>query len=84
MPISIKNPHAERLARELAEETGESMTQSIITALEERMERIRGSSRVPDLVEDILNISHRCARLPDLDTRPEDEILGYGSTGAFD
>ena len=84
MPLSIKNPRAERLAREIAKETGESMTQSIIEALEERLERIRGSRRLPDLVDEILRLSRRCAALPDRDMRSEEEILGYTETGTFD
>ena len=34
MALSIRNPKAERLAREVAERTGESLTQAIIHALE--------------------------------------------------
>ena len=84
MPLSIKNPRAERLARAIAKETGESMTQSIIEALEERLERIRGSRHLPDVVDEILRLSRRCAALPDRDMRSEEEILGYTETGTFD
>jgi antitoxin VapB len=39
--LNIKNPEVHRLARELADLTGESMTQSIAQALRERLERER-------------------------------------------
>lgn len=36
MGLSIKNPKAEKLAREVAREAGESITEALIHALEER------------------------------------------------
>ena len=41
MAINIKNPAAERAARELAEATGETLTSAVETALLERLERVR-------------------------------------------
>ena len=83
MPLSIKNPHAEELAREVARETGESLTQAIIRALEERLERLRGRRAAPDVAREIMRVAERCQALPDLDRRPADEILGYGPDGTF-
>ncbi|PWK68393.1 antitoxin VapB [Aminobacter sp. AP02] len=40
MGMNIKNATVERLAKELAAETGETMTSAIQTALEERLERL--------------------------------------------
>jgi antitoxin VapB len=40
MGMNIKNPTVERLAKELAAETGETMTSAIQVALEERLERL--------------------------------------------
>jgi antitoxin VapB len=84
MALSIKNQHAEELATRLASVTGETMTHAVIVALEERLERITGRRSGPDLVASILEISRRCATLPDMDTRPADEILGYDDRGTFD
>jgi antitoxin VapB len=84
MALSIKNPRAEQLAREVARETGESITQSLINALEERLQRVRGRKTSPDLVSEILEISQHCSALPDLDARSPDEILGYNREGGFD
>ena len=83
MALSIKNPEAEELARRVAAESGESLTQAIIHALEERLERLKGRRRAPDLKETLLAISSRCSALPDLDPRHPDEILGYDERGTF-
>lgn len=83
MPISIKNQKAEALANEVAKETGETLTQAVIHALEERLQKVRGKRTVEDLTETILKISKRCQSLPDLDTRSPEEILGYNDTGTF-
>lgn len=40
MGMNIKNETVERLARQLADETGETMTSAIQVALEERLDRI--------------------------------------------
>ena len=77
MPISIRNPKTESLAREVADECGESITTAITVALEERLERVRGSRTVKDLAAQLVEIGRRCATLPTLDTRTEDQILGY-------
>jgi antitoxin VapB len=39
MSMNIKNPETERLARELAKQTGETVTMAITIALKERLER---------------------------------------------
>ncbi len=83
MALSIKNPTAERLVRQVAAETGEGLTQTIIHALQERLERLKGRRSASDLVETLLAISQRCSELPDLDTRSADEILGYDERGTF-
>lgn len=82
MALSIRNKDAERLAREVARETGETITQAILRSLEERLMRLSGRRVAGDLAHEILRIGSRCAALPDLDTRSPDEILGYDSNGA--
>jgi antitoxin VapB len=83
MGISIKNDKAEKLARQVAAEAGESLTDAVIHSLEERLERLKGRRSAPDLVETLMEISRRCSSLPDLDTRSADEILGYDEKGTF-
>ena len=81
MALSIRNKEAERLAREVARETGETITEAIMRSLEERLLRLSGRRTATDLAEEILRIGSRCAALPDVDTRTADEILGYDENG---
>lgn len=81
MPLSIKSPKVDELARELAKETGETITRATEKALEDRLLRVLGRKTEPDLVERIMEIGRRCAALPDLDTRSPDEIIGYDDIG---
>jgi antitoxin VapB len=81
MALSIKHPEADRLARELADATGETITDAVINALRERLRRERGRTRGPRLREEIRAIRARCAALPVHDARTPDEILGYDDSG---
>jgi len=83
MALSIRNKDTERLAREVAREAGESITEAIQKALEERLLRLSGRRVVTDLASEILRIGVRCAALPDQDTRSPEEILGYGADGGL-
>ncbi len=81
MPLSIKDPETDRLARELSEATGESLTTAVAVALRERLERVRGRASGPGLADELTAIALRCAQLPVIDDRPEDEILHYDEHG---
>jgi antitoxin VapB len=82
MPLSIKDPEADELARKLARSTGETITQAVITALRERLAREqRKDEAVESLVEDIMAIGRHCASLTLLDRRSPDEIIGYDENG---
>ncbi len=82
MPLSIKDPDADRLARALAQRTGETLTEAVINALRERLEREqRKEQTVASLVEDVMEIGRHCASLPLLDERRPDDILGYDENG---
>jgi antitoxin VapB len=81
MALSIRNPRAEKLARQVAAESGESLTQAIIHALEDRLERLKGRRTTADIAEEIMKISLRCRALPEKDQRTPDEILGYDDRG---
>ena len=37
MPLSIEDPEADRLARAVAQRTGESISNAVVTALRERL-----------------------------------------------
>ena len=84
MALSIRNKKAEALAREAAREGGESITDAIIHALEDRLARFRGRRTETDMVEQILDIGHRCGKLPDIDIRTAEEILGYNRDGTME
>jgi antitoxin VapB len=79
--LSIKDPEADRLARELAARTGETLTEAVVVALRERLARETGRTRSIPLREELAAIRRRCAALPVLDTRTADEILGYDERG---
>jgi antitoxin VapB len=81
MALSIKNPEAESLARELARITGESLTQAVTRAIRDRLVRETARGNDATLREDIRRIQKRVAKLPVLDRREPDEILGYDANG---
>ncbi len=77
MVLSIKNAAADRLARDLAALTGESITDAVVASLEARLElerRRRHAGGVDDIVE-------RFGRLPVLDERAPDDVIGYDGHG---
>lgn len=81
MPISIKSMETERLAREVAARTGESLTGAIQKALEERLERLKQQRKSQILKSQLDDILRRVDQLPVLDSRTPDEILGYDEHG---
>lgn len=83
MALSVKNVEAERLARDLAKERGTTVTGAITGTLEDALRRTRGRKVARSIREAILEISDRWAALPDIDTRPANEILGYDERGVF-
>jgi antitoxin VapB len=81
MPLSIKSLETERLVRELAAKTGESLTGTIQKALEERLERINREKRSRAVASQLEEILRRVDQLPILDPRSADEIIGYDENG---
>src|SRR5271165_1235191 len=81
MALSIKDPEAERLARALAQRTGETLTVATRRALEERLRRIGGAARRGALLEDLAAIRRRWSEMSVLDRRSADEIIGYDEDG---
>lgn len=80
MALSIKDPEADRLVRELAEATGESITEAARKAFEERLLRVRARSTAAPRVQ-LNDIIERARALPVVDDRSADEILGYDENG---
>lgn len=78
MALSVKNDEADRLARELARLTGESITETIVVALRQRLAREQGRRGVvPRLHALMADLSS----LPVRDPRTHDQILGYDEFG---
>jgi antitoxin VapB len=82
MALSIKDKETDRLAREVAALTGETLTDAIRKALAERLERERRGA-APRLADRLIEIGRHCAALPDFDTRSPEEIVGYDETGMW-
>jgi antitoxin VapB len=78
--INIKDPHTDRLARELAELTGQPITQAVRSAIEEQLAQLRRRRALAD-PSDLGEIITRGRQRPLLDARDEAEILGYGDDG---
>jgi antitoxin VapB len=81
MAMNIRNPEAERLAAELARQTGETKTEAVIKALKDRLARVRRERSKRRLADELEEIAEHCASLPVLDSRSADEILGYDERG---
>jgi|HubBroStandDraft_1064217.scaffolds.fasta_scaffold1031118_2 antitoxin VapB len=81
MALSIKSVETERLAREIADKTGETLTGAIQKSLEERLARLKRTRANQNLMMQLQDILHRVDQLPVLDPRPPDEILGYDENG---
>ena len=80
MAISIKDPETDRLARALAAATGESLTDAIRKALRDRLDRESHRSR-RGIGAEVRRIQERLARLPVLDRRSADQLVGYDEHG---
>jgi antitoxin VapB len=88
MALNLKNAEVERLAADVARLTGESKTEAIRQALEERRQRLTGRSidqkraRVLRLLETkVWPTLPRGERGRRLTRAEEDDILGYGPSG---
>ncbi len=82
MALSLKDPETDRLARQVASLTGETLTEAVRSSLAERLARERlkrGKAR--SLEAEIDAIVRRVAALPVLDDRTADEIIGYDESG---
>jgi antitoxin VapB len=61
MSLNIKDEEAHRLARELAELTGESMTTAVREALTERLTALKKARDREETIERWLSIARDCA-----------------------
>ena len=80
MALSVKNPEADQLARELTAVTGESITEAVVVALRERLDRVR-AQRAPAIRRRLMALRDEMRTYPVVDTRSADEIVGYDERG---
>lgn len=81
MALNIRNRQVEELAAALAALAGETKTEAVRRALQERLDRLRRAGRKQRLIEEINDIARHCSSLPVLDDRSPDEILGFDDHG---
>ena len=81
MALDIKDEEIERLAREVAERAGESLTETIRIALQERLQRLSGRQRAATQREKLYEILHRVDAMPRKTDLTEAEILDYDEHG---
>jgi antitoxin VapB len=81
MALSIKDPKVDRLTRQLARITGESITEAVRVAVGDRLEREqRRRGKTVDRAR-IDEIVAQLAALPVVDDRSPDELIGYDEHG---
>lgn len=81
MALNIMHPEAHRLARALARATGESLTDAVMTAIKERLQRVTGRGDPEAVRRNIRAIQQRYADQRLVDARTDDEIIGYDEDG---
>jgi antitoxin VapB len=74
MALSLKNPETERLAKELARATGESVTRAVTIALKEKLEREEKAKRREGRMEWLEELTKRTAPL--LKDLPSSDKIG--------
>ena len=60
MSMSVKDPEAYRLARAIADKTGETLTKVVIGSVRERQEEVE-KKRTKAMVEEMIEIAKRAA-----------------------
>jgi len=83
MALHITNPAVEQKVRQMASLTGESITEAVGVAVDERLFRVtRTADNMPEeTVESILALVKSFGLEPINRDLTEDEILGYGPNG---
>ncbi len=81
MALNIKDPVTDALARELSQETGESITEALRVALGERLARVRRQASMGARSADLQRYVDRGRARAALDHRSAEEILGYDEHG---
>jgi len=80
MALSIKSDEADRLARELSAETGETLTDAVVVALRERLDR-EHAGHAAGMRTRLARLAADVAALRVDDDRTPEEIIGYDDAG---
>jgi antitoxin VapB len=80
MALSIKSEEADRLARELAAETGETLTEAVVIALRQRLDR-EHARRAASMRTRLARLAAEVATLRVADDRAPEDIIGYDDDG---
>ena len=78
--MNIRSTKVVELAEELARLTGENVETAVERAIEERLSRVASPVSI-DHKAALNAFFDRISRLPVLDRRPVDEIIGYDDRG---
>ncbi len=81
MALNIRNGMTEKLATKLAKLTGETKTDAVTKALQERLLRIERERSGRSLADALDEIAISCAARPVLDQRSANDIVGYDEHG---
>ncbi len=82
MSLNIKNPATVALVDELARRQGISKTAAVHQALSERLHRMGHAEDSRDrMLGELQAIRKRVARLPELDHRNDEDIVGFDEDG---
>jgi antitoxin VapB len=85
MTVLIKDQEADRLIRQLAERTGETITDAVKKAVVDRLAKNSLSeAEIADRLKRLEAIVAKFDAMPTVDHRSADEILGYNDKGHFD
>lgn len=79
-PMNIRSAKVDQLAQRLARLTGEDIETALERAIEERLSRVAPPAPA-DRKAAMDSFFQRVSRMPVLDSRPVDEIVGYDGCG---
>jgi antitoxin VapB len=81
MPLNIKDEKTYALARQLADQKGQSLTRVVHDALEKEVRKLALAQKPAERVEEINALIERISGRPIRDSRTADEIIGYDEQG---
>jgi antitoxin VapB len=85
MTVLIKDEEADRMIRQLAERTGETITDAVKKAVAQRLASTPLSEKeIAERLRRLRAIVAEADAMPTVDRRSADEIVGYNDRGHFD